>query len=247
MKHIGRKVIVHDRVESTNLLALSLAAEEDSDGVVLLAREQTGGRGQHGRSWSSPPDTSVLMSAIVEVPPHLCRPVVLTAWAAVSVCEMIVETTGLSPVIKWPNDVLIGGRKVCGILIEMRQRAVIGIGLNVRQTREDFMEGGLPDATSLRIESEKECLEPRSLALKLCERLDAIYGMLAEGDFSELEESWSGGLRLMGRDVIAECHDGERRGIVERLSFDGVALRTAGGGVILLQPETIRHIRLVSS
>ena len=240
-RHVGRLIHVHNRLKSTNTLALRLAQEEDASGLVVLTREQTAGRGQHGRSWVSPADTSVLMSAIVDVPPHLCRPVVLTAWAAVSVCDVIAKTTGLRPTIKWPNDVLIEGKKVCGILIEMGKRAVVGIGLNVRQTPEHFSTSSLPDATSLLIESGDEKLETQTLTLKLCRRLDGIYLRLVEGKLGALERAWRDYLRLVGNAWTLECHDGAQRGTVERLRFDQVQLRTLSGELRKLQPETIRH------
>ena len=82
--------------------------------------EQTAGRGQYGRVWTAPAGSSVLLSVLLFPPPALRRPTLLTAWAAVSVCETIQELANLSATIKWPNDVLINGRKVCGILIEQR-------------------------------------------------------------------------------------------------------------------------------
>ncbi len=242
-RHVGREIRVYDTLASTNTLALSLAQQDDSSGLVVLARQQTAGRGQHGRSWASPPNTSVLMSAIVDVPPHLCRPVVLTAWAAVAVCDAIAKTTGLTPSIKWPNDVLIDGtRKVCGILIEMSKRAVVGIGLNVCQTREQFAAAGLPDATSLLIESGNEKLKTLDLILKLCKRLDDIYLRLVAGKFRSLERCWREYLGLIGRRCTVECHDAEHRGVVERLNFERVELRTAKGERLTLRPEAIRHI-----
>src|SRR5207248_4183315 len=115
-RRVGRRVLVYDRVASTNSLALELAGDPTSDGLVLVAREQTAGRGQHGRTWLSPAGSSVLLSAVLFPPPSLRRPAILTAWAAVSVCETIRETTGLQPTIKWPNDVFLEGKKTCGIL-----------------------------------------------------------------------------------------------------------------------------------
>src|SRR5205823_9975342 len=91
---VGRRVLLYDWVESTNSLALELAGDPASDGLVLVAREQTAGRGQHGRTWLSPAGSSVLLSAVVLPPPSLRRPAILTAWAAVPGCESIRETTG---------------------------------------------------------------------------------------------------------------------------------------------------------
>src|SRR5262245_7038273 len=104
---LGRRVLVFDRVDSTNTIASGLADDRSNEGIVILAHEQTKGRGQHGRTWQCDPGAGVLLSVLLFPPSALRRPVVLAAWAAHSVCETIVEFTGLEAQIKWPNDVLI--------------------------------------------------------------------------------------------------------------------------------------------
>src|SRR4051794_37874573 len=99
---LGRRVLVFDRVESTNTLAAGLAHDPAHDGTVFLAREQTAGRGQHGRSWHCPAGTGVLLSVLVFPPPPVRRPVLLAAWAAVAVCETVRQTIGVQARIKWP-------------------------------------------------------------------------------------------------------------------------------------------------
>src|SRR5262249_40466820 len=102
---VGRETRVFDAVDSTNKLALSLADNPNPNGLVLLARAQTAGRGQYGRVWQAPTESSVLMSVLLFPPSALRRPAILTAWAAVSVCETILKLTNLQAKIKWPNDV----------------------------------------------------------------------------------------------------------------------------------------------
>src|SRR5215213_3318554 len=114
LRHIGRRHIHLDATDSTN----TRAAEPAHAGTVVSADLQTRGRGQHGRVWESPPGVNVLLSALLFPPPALRRPVVLTAFAAVVVGETVLQVTGKQSRIKWPNDVLLGGKKVCGILIE---------------------------------------------------------------------------------------------------------------------------------
>src|SRR5438046_2971142 len=82
------------------------------------ARERTAGRGQYGRTWHSPPNTGIALSILLAPPPELRRPALLTAWAAVGIADAIAAVAGHDAHIKWPNDLLLGGRKVCGILIE---------------------------------------------------------------------------------------------------------------------------------
>src|SRR5260370_31766746 len=134
--HIGRRVLVYDRVDSTNSVAASLAGDPANAGVVVLANEQTAGRGQYGRHWECPSRAGVLLSVLLFPPPLLNRPAILTAWAAVSVCETVRQITGLPARIKWPNDVLLRGKKVFGILIEQGLATVAGTGLTVNQPPE---------------------------------------------------------------------------------------------------------------
>ena len=170
-QRLGRQVWSFQRVESTNTLALSLGNDLANDGLVLLAHEQTSGRGQNGRTWTAPAGSSVLLSVLLFPPVLLRRPALLTAWAAVSVCETIDEVVGLPARIKWPNDVLVQGRKVCGILIEQRHAGarerqpatVVGIGLNVQQSAGFFDKANLPLAASLASLSGKT-LETRLVA-----------------------------------------------------------------------------------
>src|SRR5437660_444204 len=99
--HLGRTVRVYDALDSTNTLALSLAHAPTNHGLAILARSQSAGRGQYGRSWQAPPGSSVLMSLLLFPPAELRRPAVLTAWAAVAVCEAILKLANLQAKIKW--------------------------------------------------------------------------------------------------------------------------------------------------
>jgi BirA family biotin operon repressor/biotin-[acetyl-CoA-carboxylase] ligase len=246
-RRLGRRVLVFDRLESTNSLALSLANDPGADGLAILADEQSAGRGQHGRTWTAPPRAGVLLSVLLLAPPHLRRPVVLTAWTAVAVCAVIRQTTGLQGRIKWPNDVLLDGRKVCGILIEQARgpdaglATVAGIGLNVCQTAAHFTEAGLPDATSL-IQFTTSPLDTTHVARQLLHQLDSDYDSLCEGDLATLEASWKGHLGLLGGQVCAECHDATHHGRLRELSFDRVELERPGSPPLELRPEHIQHL-----
>jgi BirA family biotin operon repressor/biotin-[acetyl-CoA-carboxylase] ligase len=121
--HIGRRVLVYNQIDSTNTRAAQFADDGNNNGLVIVAGEQTAGRGQHGRTWQAPSGRSVLMSVLLFPPAALRRPVLLTAWAAVSVCETIRQASGIQAKIKWPNDVFLRGKKVCGILIESKTLA----------------------------------------------------------------------------------------------------------------------------
>jgi len=242
--HLGHCVLIFDCLDSTSNLAATLANDLGNDGVVILADEQSAGRGQHGRSWACPAGAGVLMSVLLFPRPELRRAALLTAWAAVAVCETIERLSGLQARIKWPNDVLIRGGKVCGILSETRNAegnvaVVAGIGLNVNQTGEHLDE--LPEATSLKLMTAKT-FDHRQVARALIQQLDADYDRLRQGDTATLEAAWRERLGLLGQSVVAECIDGSHRGRLEAIAWSGLELQTADGRTLRLLPETIRHL-----
>lgn len=266
-RRLGRRVLVFDRLDSTNTVAARLADDAANDGIAILADEQTAGRGQYGRTWLAAPGQSVLLSLLAAPPPELCRPVVLTAWAAVAVCTTIQQTLDEPTRIKWPNDVFLHERKVCGILIESiagRQtggvspliptvaknqgadasrspRFIVGIGLNVQQSAETFASAGLPEATSL-AQWTSHSLDTHIIAADLIRRLDRDYDSLCRGDLYTLETGWRERLGLLGKHVVAECHDATHRGRLIELSFRAVELRRPGVPSLVLSPERIRHL-----
>ena len=137
-----------DSVDSTNTYAKTLAASGAPAGTAVIADRQTGGRGRRGRSFYSPAGQGLYLSLLYRPQSDPARAVNLTAYAAVAVCLAIEKVSGLKPGIKWPNDIITDGKKLCGILTEMSIEAetrltdyvVIGIGINVNQKPEDFPE-----------------------------------------------------------------------------------------------------------
>ena len=244
-RRLGRRVLVFDRLDSTNSLAASLADDPANDGLAILADEQTAGRGQHGRTWLAAPGQSVLLSLLIAPPPELCRPAVLTAWAAVAVCSTIQQTIDAQPRIKWPNDVLVHDRKACGILIESASGSscfVVGIGLNVQQSADMFAAAGLPEATSLAQFTDSP-LNTHAVAVDLIRQLDRDYDALCQGDLATLETRWKRHLDLLGKYVVAECSDARHRGRLIELSFHAVELVRSGKPSLVLAPERIQHLR----
>lgn len=248
-RHIGRRALVFDRLDSTSNHAAALANDATNDGLVILAKEQTAGRGQHGRSWTCPPEAGVLMSVLLLPPAHLRRPALLTAWAAVSVCETVLELANVQARIKWPNDVLIRGQKVCGILIESRPLAgaelcvVAGIGLNVSQTPEMLAGTGLAEATSLAA-SAGHGLDWGETARVLIRHLDEEYGRLCAGDVATLESSWKWRVGLLGKQVAAECAEQTHVGRLLDMGWDGLELELDGKQRLRLTPERVRQLRM---
>lgn len=240
-RRLGRRVLVFDRLDSTNTHAAGLAHDPTNEGLVILANEQSAGRGQHGRTWTCPPGAGILLSVLMFPPPALRRPVLLAAWAAVAVCETVRLTTGQQARIKWPNDVLVRGRKVCGILIEQSRATIAGIGLNVNQSAESFAAAKLPDAGSLALFA-TEPLGTHDVARLLIAQLDEEYDRLCSGDLGTLEARWKWHSGLLGKTVAVECHDTEHTGRLLDMTWDAVVVQTEES-TRLIRPETVRHIR----
>ena len=130
-----------------------LLAGDEEEGAVAVAEEQTDGRGRLGRSWEAPPGTSVLVSVLLLPAVEPARLPELSLVAGGAVAEAILEVTGIEPMLRFPNDVLIEGRKVAGILAESSEgRVVLGIGINANQTREQLPADARTEPTSLRLE-----------------------------------------------------------------------------------------------
>ena len=153
---VGGRLMCLETVDSTNTEAKRQAMAGAPDGLVIVSEEQTGGRGRRGRSFVSPPG-GLYLSALLRPDCPLEQVSALTAWTAVAVCDAVEELCGIRPGIKWPNDVILDGRKLCGILTELELEAeaaalryvVVGLGLNVSQTEADFGPEVAPVAVSL--------------------------------------------------------------------------------------------------
>lgn len=154
---VGSRLFCLDCVDSTNNFARQKADEGAPHGTVVLADRQTGGRGRQGKSFDSPAGKGLYLSVLLrpDLPPM--EVINLTAWTAVAVCDAVEEVIGERPGIKWTNDLILRGKKLCGILTEMGleaesgklQYVVAGIGINVSQTDEDWGEELSPIAISL--------------------------------------------------------------------------------------------------
>src|SRR5262249_9429163 len=131
-------------------LAARAAHSTANEGLVILAEEQTAGRGRRGRAWTAPPRSSILMSVLLFPEGPLAEPAWLTALGALAVAEVVTAWTGFDARIKWPNDVRVAGKKIAGVLVERGAAAVIGIGVNANLSPEDFPEELRQTATSLR-------------------------------------------------------------------------------------------------
>jgi len=188
-RFVGQRVIYHPTLTSTMEVARQEVQQEAAEGTVVIADQQTAGRGRLQRAWLSP-SGNIALSVILR-PSLACLPS-LTTLASLAVAHSIEAVTALKPRLKWPNDVLIHGKKVCGILIESNVRAdkvdyaIIGIGINVNLRLEDYPEI-LPTATSLSHEMKKE-VSRLSLIRHLLVEIERFYLAILAGH--SIYEEW---------------------------------------------------------
>ena len=189
------RIYAYDSLDSTNDALRRLAADGAADGTVVLADEQTAGRGRWGRSWHSPPGRGLHLSVLFRPASPPRDAVRWTLAAAVAACEACRELTGCPVEIKWPNDLLIQGRKVAGILAELRSgrassELVVGIGINVDHRPEDFPRELAGRATSLRMASGRPDLDREILAVELLRRLASAVDRLSRGEWAPIARRW---------------------------------------------------------
>lgn len=191
---VGSHLLCLEQIDSTNTEAKRQAMTGAPDGLVVLAEEQTGGRGRLGRSFQSPRGTGLYLSALLR--PRLAPETVanLTAWVAVAVCDGVEACCGVRPQIKWTNDIVLNGKKLCGILTELGLESetnsldylVTGIGINTNQRREDFAPEIRDMATSLALELGRP-VRRVELARHVIQALDRMYQNFPENKAAYLD------------------------------------------------------------
>jgi len=181
---IGREIIVLEQTSSTNDAIARVVSADDlpsiSDGLVLFAEHQTNGRGQRGNRWESAAGKGLWFSILLRPGIQLSDSGRLRIWAIDAISDVIRTTFDLEPAIKLPNDVQLNGRKVSGVLVEMRAQdkaphvAVVGIGINVNQSRDDFPAELQDRAISLAMALGRQ-VDRQNFALALLRKLDVTY------------------------------------------------------------------------
>ena len=223
---IGRRIHTYDRVGSTNDLALQCGIDGALEGTLILAESQTQGRGRHGRRWLAPPGSSILASVILRHRLRADQVGLPNLIGAVAIATAIHELTHLSAQVKWPNDVLIQGKKVSGILTELeydRHRQpffVMGFGVNVNTTRADLPEELHVSATSLQIESDRE-ISRVALLQAILHRLEENYLRLKHSDIEPIIATANRLLYFSGDWIQIKTVDEIFRGQAEGIDPDG--------------------------
>ena len=246
-KIIGRDIRVFESTTSTNDVIEKLAHDGVKEGVVVFAESQTKGRGRLGRKWMSPAGKGLWFSILLR--PELTPQAItqLTVASATALRRAIEAQTGLNPEIKWPNDILINGKKVCGVLTELSAEldrvkyVILGIGVDVNLNAGDFPPELRKTATSLKAELGKS-LSRAELAVEILRELEADYTRVAGGHFSEVADEWEEHCTTIGREVTIRTGARKICGRAESLGEDGALLlrtehghleRVVGGDVTL--------------
>ena len=240
-KWAGREVVFFEETGSTNEEAKVLAEKGLPHGTLVVADSQTLGKGRRGRSWHTPKGTSIAMSLILKPKFKPEYASMLTLLQAMAVAKAIEEVCDLKAQIKWPNDVLVNEKKVCGILTEMHlektaiSSVIIGTGINVNQ--ESFPDEISHIATSLKIE--KNVSQSREVLLeRICELFEVYFDRFMETkDLSGILEEYNTHLISKGRIVKVLDPKGE---------FEGEALGINSFGELLVKKETLEVINIYS-
>ncbi|HEX4384446.1 MAG TPA: biotin--[acetyl-CoA-carboxylase] ligase [Myxococcales bacterium] len=244
---MGRRIHAYAGLSSTNDEAHLLAEAGALHGEVVIAEEQTKGRGRKGRSWLAPKGLGITMSVILRpaLPPQ--RAPELTLVAAVAICEAARELGAVNARIKWPNDLECDGNKLCGLLTELRaesdriRHAILGIGFNVGLTASDLPEE--IRATSLLIETGTRTPRPVVCA-SLLEHLEEWLSLHETEGFDAVRERWRELSGTLGRQVRVEAETGSFEGEALDLDDDGALLvRDSSGVVQRVVAADIEHLR----
>ena len=205
-ERIGSNIIFLPEVDSTNDLIKKYLIDNVSEGTVVVAETQTGGRGRRGRSWHSPPETGIYLSTLLKPNLELSQLSIITLLAGVAATLTINEFSNQNAYLKWPNDILINNKKVCGLLCEMIKKqkelssVIIGIGINANQMPEQFPGHLKSIATSIRIVNGFP-IERLAVIQSFLTNLDREYQAYLNEGKSSVIKKWSLNTKLFGKKV----------------------------------------------
>jgi BirA family biotin operon repressor/biotin-[acetyl-CoA-carboxylase] ligase len=245
---IGRVIHYRERLDSTNDLASKLASEGAFHGEVVVADEQTAGKGRRGRKWASPGGVNLYFSVVLrpELPPH--RAPELTLLAAVAAAEVLREA-GAQVRIKWPNDLHLGERKIAGILTELSAEpdrihfAVLGMGVNLNSAPSDYPEEIGEMAVSL-AEARGRRVPRAPFAVALWARLEQWLEVHADRGFAPVRAAWREMSSTLGQQVLVQTGERELQGVAEDIDDSGaLILRTANGAAERIVAGDVQQIR----
>lgn len=230
---MGHALLVRESTVSSNDDAWEALATL-GDGAAVIALEQTSGRGRAGRAWAQVPGRGLALSVVLRLGCDVRQAGAIPLAAGLAVVRAAHALGVPAARLKWPNDVLVDGRKLAGVLCEVRRAAlggdavVIGVGLNVAHTREDFPEELRERSTSLAMQGSKATIE--DAAAEVLTKLEPLWNELQEGDRAAVLAEWSRWAGHWGEWVCVSTPSGKMEGIAQRLdSAGGLVLRIEAG------------------
>ena len=234
---IGREIICHEQLASTNLTAMELGEAGAIEGLVIIAEQQTAGKGRLGRRWESPASVNLYLSVLLRpaMPPwEVPR---LTFLSAVAAARALQDVTGLKVEVKWPNDLLVNGRKIAGLLNEMSAESdavhhvVLGIGLNINMTAEQFPPDLRYPATSVRLEKGSSTSR-LDVVVALLEHFDRLYAEFQSCGMKPIRQAWQELFAMLGNRVRVELGAASLTGVVAGIDEEGALLLQLPDGKI---------------
>jgi BirA family biotin operon repressor/biotin-[acetyl-CoA-carboxylase] ligase len=236
-RRIGKKILCFRKSDSTNQIAFRLGEQDAEEGTVVIAEEQSHGRGRLGRHWESPYGVNLYCSIILRPPIVPAQAAQFTFLSTVAVARAIETTTSLTPRIKWPNDLLVNGMKVSGMLNEMSAETekinfiVLGIGVNINMKREQFPEHLRHPASSLYLEG-GEPVDRTKFTRALLTALDFLYEDYLHHGVASVKGQLLERSAFIGKKVKVSFHGRESSGIATGLDDDGALLLQLKDGKI---------------
>ena len=227
-------IVILDLTDSTNRVAMEMAENGAEHGTVVVADEQSAGRGRMGRRWVSPAGKNLYVSLLLRPPVPTVDAPRLALVAGVAIADAV-EAAGVPGSLKWPNDLYCGRRKAAGILAEMAsdlggvRHVVIGVGLNVNMEASDFPPDLRSSATSLRIRAGREFRRVELLA-RMLDAFGTRYAEFIGGGFAMLREGWDRRDLLRGRRILLRRQGGEGWGTADGLDAAGALRFLPDGG-----------------
>jgi BirA family biotin operon repressor/biotin-[acetyl-CoA-carboxylase] ligase len=232
---MGKKVHYFNSVDSTNSTAYQLALDGAKEGEVVIGESQEKGRGRLGRQWVSPPFLNLYLSVVLrpKIPPHQAS--LITFMAAVAAAETIERHSGLTPSIKWPNDLLLREKKVAGLLNEIHSETdrihfiILGMGVNLNMDAKEFPKDIRTQATSLKAEKGRPVSRKAFTAL-LLEELERWYEIFLKEGGTPVLKAWRDRAQIQGKEVRVTSFDEVQIGRAVDVDSDGALILETRGG-----------------
>ncbi|MBP1994765.1 biotin--[acetyl-CoA-carboxylase] ligase [Paenibacillus eucommiae] len=234
-KVMGRRLHVYEDVESTQIVAQSLVTAGAEEGTLVIAEQQTSGKGRMGRKWYSPRGKGIWMSLVLTPKIPLFYTPQLTLLTAVALCRTLRQLCAIDIGIKWPNDLLIAGKKVSGILLEIsgedeRLRHIIaGIGISANLNVQDFPQELRPIASSLLIETSAP-VSREAIILAFLKQFEELYEIYHEQGFAPIRLLWEALSVSLHRPIRVQTAGGVTEGIAESIDDSGALTVTTNTG-----------------